>query len=396
MTQKDARALLKMAIKRWSRSRTRKDFPNVGYPLLVPTFVEYVAQDEDDSSSTLDEFFQSLEIPEDMFRDRTVLIPVVYPVEGADLHERLTSKDPGFYDHNLHLDKNEFTRWMAAQKEYVISLPVDDQVTLRSYSYSGDKMLHSFLLGTFDKKNLFPGKALDAKEDFKKEHVFPLAVPFLEWVRSLPTIQDFVAGLGLFPTALQQAQSPQDASGSGHQKRQTTAKPSSLASILRYAYRVLKNRDSIGSSTYHIIMYFFFNFDLPDPLYTVLLTLFRDRLQRIILDAPRPNFGFYVYRGIKSADHVVLNPKHVFENRIFTSTSLSIVEAASFATKSTRCCVQQIFVPPGMPCLFMPILSYFYVEMEVLFPLHQKMFSLEKPFRYDNLPFQVQNFVLVP
>lgn len=383
MTQKGAHALLlKKAVKRWSRTRARKDFPNVGYPLIVPVFVEY----DDDDSCLLDQFFESLEAPEDMFRDRTVLVPVVYPVEGKDLHHRLTSADPGFYDHNLHLDKNKLETWVTAQKDYVVSLSVNDQVTLRSYSYSGDKMLHSFLLGTFHKKNLFS----HGKDDFNKEHVFPLTVPFLEWARSLATLQDFVTGVG-FPLTALLPPTTQDFSLAPKAKQAMA-----LSSKLRYAYRMLRNNDTLRSTTYHIIMYFFLVADLPDALYTILLIRFRDRLQEIILGAPAPDFGFYVYRGIKSSDHVVLSPKHVFENRIFTSTSLNVVEAASFATKSTCCCLQRILVPPGMPCCFMPFLSYFYIEMEVLFPLYQKMFSLEKPFRYDNLPFQIQNFVLVP
>lgn len=107
----------------------------------------------------------------------------------------------------------------------------------------------------------------------------------------------------------------------------------------------------------------FVNFENIKPMIYALFTEIMD----IILRAPRPTAPMKVYRGSGSEHQKSLT----FTALDFWSTSISPDAALEFVRgvtgdTSTMCCIHEITINPGVPCMFLDPISKIEGEMEIL------------------------------
>jgi len=116
------------------------------------------------------------------------------------------------------------------------------------------------------------------------------------------------------------------------------------------------------------------------------------RLKKIIDNSPPLEYDLIVYRGITN-DYLSQQKKY-FVNERFVSTSYLLHEAFKFM--GDKCCIIQILLSKGTKCIFMPILSVYPEEGEILLPkgivfkvLKKNMESINDSWNYHNtFPFQ--------
>lgn len=120
----------------------------------------------------------------------------------------------------------------------------------------------------------------------------------------------------------------------------------------------------------------------------------QNRLKKIINNSPPLDYDLIVYRGINN-DYFSQQNKYFYNNR-FISTTYLLHEAFKFMG-SYGCCIVQIYLPKGTRCIFMPILSVYPEENEILLSkdsvfkiLKKNMNSVNDTWQYDisSYPFQ--------
>lgn len=121
-----------------------------------------------------------------------------------------------------------------------------------------------------------------------------------------------------------------------------------------------------------------------DPSGAVLLTLFDNyiaRLDGIIRRAPPLPCSLTVYRGVRYPKGQVMIPRVIIP--WYLSTTLSVPQAREFIPQKRRCCLLRIRVPRGARALFLPLLSYYPHEMEILFPRGAVLRNLDRRTRLE-------------
>lgn len=127
-----------------------------------------------------------------------------------------------------------------------------------------------------------------------------------------------------------------------------------------------------------------------------LIESFYHQLNTVIQNAPNTTFQFWVYRGIKGKDYVIVGDakKYVFTNKLFMSTSFDLCQALQFKKEKDPCCLQQILVTKDLPCLLISCLSYFEYENEILFLPERHLYPLGNDFITTNVDVDTRKFVL--
>lgn len=102
-----------------------------------------------------------------------------------------------------------------------------------------------------------------------------------------------------------------------------------------------------------------------DEIYDRILQL-TQRLQQIILNAPKLEKDIVVFRGSLSVDHVLASPEYKYISKSFESTSTDY--DAAYDTFSNNVALFSITIPKGFPCLTMLKFTKVVFENEILLP----------------------------
>lgn len=117
------------------------------------------------------------------------------------------------------------------------------------------------------------------------------------------------------------------------------------------------------------------------------------RLDVIIRGAPPLPCPLMVYRGVRY-------PKGQVKIRRVTlpwylSTTLSVCQAREFIPPKRRCCLLRMRVPKGSCALFLPLLSYYPQEMEILLPRGAVLKNLDRRTRLERpTPVDMLEYIL--
>lgn len=258
------------------------------------------------------------------------------------------------------------TAWILEQEKYITSLPWQSKYRLLCYTFGGDKIVNSFLLGAF-----VPASAMtNFKENYNSSYLFPLALEIHLHAQTFDTSAEW-----------------------------TDALTDNLQMTIETAgaiFAQLKGKEF--DAVYEDIFIFMKaqGLHIRVNIWTAWITSYIEGIRPIFNNAPPvPKGGIFVYRGVKESHWVVTNPSNVFRNVPFMSTSLGITEALRFKTLSSNCCLFVIQVLPGSKCLFASILSYFDHEAEVLFPPGSRLFLTRRERKAENANLLVTYFALV-
>jgi len=275
---------------------------------------------------------------------------------GGSIFNMLKAKTDPNYVYNPNVGGTFPTQWLDQQKDYIFGLPWKDKVRVLTYSYAGDKIVNSFLLGTLSFKSM-------VDDEFRTtfyRHIFPLALDMYLHTRRFATYDDWVAFCG-------------------HEGNLT----------IETSWRPLFERihELSFESAYSFILGFIEREKntITDRMWYTWAGEYILHLNAIIHEAPRvPSPGFYTFRGVHDASYVTANHNNVFINETFMSTSIDMGTGLKFVDSSTNCCLFTLQVLPGSRCLFLGSLSYFPLEAEVLFAPGRKLFITKKQFSASN------------
>lgn len=333
--------------------------PNYTYTIPSPKLIRFIQLIE--TNSLKQKTFTVKITPE----CRKFLMPVFRPTKDP--------KDPLYlFNHNMnHRFFSTFNKWIHAQKKYVSSLPWQDKLTLLNYTYLGDKILNQFLLGVVRPREFIPNKNSLETRRFQINGIYPLCLYIYQAVQDAPDQEQFM---------------------SGH-------KPLS-SHILPFFVNVYKNTKSQPFyKSYYLIFSLlvkyrsFFRASHLIPF----IQKFRRDLERVLHNAPKTTFSFWVYRGLKTKDFMETgkkSTKYMFTNHLFMSTSYNLCRAIEFKHVKSPCCIQQILVTKDIPCVLISLISFFSNENEILFPPEQNLYPLTDDYIASNVHIDTRKFIL--
>ena len=281
---------------------------------------------------------------------------------GTGFHMFKAKTDPRYlYNPNV---ANTFPKqWFQQQKDYIVGLPWMNKVRLLCYSYAGDKICNSFILGTFSTKNVVD---TEFRTNYSRR-IFPLALDMYLHTRQFSTFEKWIAFCG-----------------------------HATKVWWRDTFNHIKKLP-FDEAYEPILMFIYLEVDnISEKMWYTWAGEYTLHLNAIINDAPRvPSPGFYTYRGVQDASFVTANKNNVFLNETFMSTSLDIQVGLKFKDPNSACCLFTLQVLPGSRCLFLGSLSYFYQEMEVLFAPGRQLFVTKNQFKASNKDLLVTRFSLM-
>jgi hypothetical protein len=260
-----------------------------------------------------------------------------WKVEWLNIDYSVSNYDEGKMDYYLNDNCNprmDFY-WFQRQLHYCQSLSKEEVLTVRGYTYRGDKILNQWMVSPSDWWTLFIKLIL--KADFTDSY-FPF---FYSFIYVLQKDLDYSHSI----------------------------LSSSQKNILNKIYTTDRfKRQYRLSDVYDLLMTEKENMtDISwKEFWNLVITIYRDQLNQIIRKAPTLHHCLTVYRGTKdpywlkslTEDH----SEFIFKN--YTSTSLDIKNTEEFRNES--CCLLKITLPEKTPCLFISGFSSEPSEAEIL------------------------------
>lgn len=204
-------------------------------------------------------------------------------------------------------------QWVDRHTQYLQSLTWQDQATILAYTYRGHNIVNTFLRNEFDWNKCIRRGFITQY----RKYIFPLVLPiyFRCW------------------------------------------RHKSYVSVIRWFWC---NRHRFTDKMIHGWMMSYIS-----------------RLSRIIRKAPPAPEDMTVYRGLNGRRFLILDKESSIINPSFMSTTLSVKKAKTFIPQRRACCLQRIRVQRKHRCLFVPFLSYYPDELEVLFLPESRLVDLE-------------------
>lgn len=269
------------------------------------------------------------------------------------------------YNKNVTSFSESSHTWIKAQNDYILGLSWEDKIRTLTYTYGGDKIANSYLLGNLSISNITTKLS---KYDFCR--IFPLALDiyldaqkfqsYTDWARSVFVPPDF-------------------------------RRPDTISIFT-------KMKSSKYNSVYRTILKFLemYRIYMKEEYWTRLIVAYINGLTKVIENAPpAPKDGIFVYRGVTNSDYVKTNNNNVFINNCFMSTSMNIKVAMEFLNNvDNKCCLFAIQVLPGARCLLATPMSYYNSEIEVLFAPGRHMFVTRSEKEAANVKLLVTHFAL--
>jgi hypothetical protein len=240
--------------------------------------------------------------------------------------------------HIIPKRSTNFFDWLESQKRYIESLPLRDKITITNYTFKTDRLINAYLRegikGLVREFNTLGYTTF--KSDIKA--YFPFVVQ----------IFDMFEELGL---------------------------ESILGKKDLFNYDVFN--DIIGSI--HI--------SIEESLLEKIAKNYNEQLTQIIQNSPRCDESIYVYRGTKSLKHF---SNTTYNNNDYLSTSINPYTTMNFMSENLttriKCCLNELEIIPGVPCLYISSVSRSPSEEEVLLPpslsiIYDKTMHVKKLFR---------------
>lgn len=285
---------------------------------------------------------------------------------GTVFHVFKAKTDP-HYLYNPNVATTFPKQWIQQQKDYIVGLPWFNKVRLLCYSFAGDKISNSFILGTFSAKNVVD---TEFRTNYSRR-IFPLALDMYLHTRQFSTFEKWLAFCGQEDNLM-------------------------VETKWRDTYDHIKKLP-FDEAYDPILMFIYLEVDnISEKMWYTWAGEYALHLNAIINDAPRvPSPGFYTYRGVQDASFVTANKNNVFLNETFMSTSLAVEVGLKFKDPKSACCLFTLQVLPGARCLFLGSLSYFPQEMEVLFAPGRQLFITKNKFKASNKDLLVTRFSLM-
>ena len=264
--------------------------------------------------------------------------------------------------------------FLQRQTTYVLALSPEDKYRVTGYTYAGDKIVNTFLLGNFRKQNVI---STTFQTTYLNQYLFPLALEFWLYFRHFPNDTTFFQHVFEIDVVM---------SSEKHNE------------VIAFFHAVKSS--SHFQQAYRTVVYMIHEFGvlMKDSVWTTVVESYINHLTRIIHNAPRvPKEGMTVYRGVREHNFVRADPrKNIFLNQPFLSTTFDLCKALKtpFFNPVTNCCLFVIFVLPKTHGLFVTPISYF-SESEILFPPGSQLFITRSIEKAPNSPYFVMHFALV-
>ena len=257
--------------------------------------------------------------------------------------------------------------WVKAQNDYILGLSWEDKIRTLTYTYGGDKIANSYLLG-----NLSTPDITTKLDEYTYNKIFPLALDIYLDAQKFKTYNDWAGSVFIDPGFI---------------------RPDTFSLFIK-----------IKSSKYNIDVYsdiievlHVYRTYMKEEYWIRLIVAYVDGLTKVINNAPpAPKDGIFVYRGVTNSDYVKTNKNNVFVNNSFMSTSIDLEVALGFKSTAhlNKCCLFVIQVLPGARCLLATPISYFDTEIEVLFAPGRHMFVTRSEKEAANVKLLVTHFAL--
>jgi hypothetical protein len=214
--------------------------------------------------------------------------------------------------------------WFYQQHYFCQNLSKEDVMTIRGYTYIGDKIINRWLLENDEWWTILINILIDV--EFNTQY-FPFFMSFIKVISD----ESFVSTL-----------------------------PQNQQSILKQFAPYLYNSES-----YNLLM-FFKNKMLWKGFWDIVLREYHIALNAIIKRAPPTSHCLSVWRGSKTAYWLNSRNKDNIIIDSFTSTSLDIRTTKEF--REEECCLLKITLPKNTRCLFISGFSSEPSEAEILLP----------------------------
>jgi hypothetical protein len=258
--------------------------------------------------------------------------------------ENLTSLP---YGKKIETHKNTVfpKEWFERQTEYILKLSPEDKVRMLGYTYKGDEIVNSYILGKFS-PNFIISEEEHSNYLIMKLH--PLVMDMYEHIR---LYDDF----SQWKTAYFESTITDENNLDFFFKIiKKTNFPSAYKTVLEVMRR---ERDNIKKSIWNKIVESYIK-----------------GMTKILNMAPVCDSELLVYRGVKTIDYMnIKTPNEIYEQNLFMSTSVDPKVAKKFTNVGIECCLMELVVQPKTACLFMSPLSYFEDELEILFAPGKKL-----------------------
>ena len=252
----------------------------------------------------------------------------------------------------------DYQGWIKEQNNYLLQLDSKDLITLFFYSFHGDEIANSYLRNTITKDGT-------TKWWWKLVQMFSAEIERYNRQRRTSRYKEDVGLFVLYVEMFDLLDSF---------KTINDLKPYTSPFVLQDVWGKIQNLSQhfnwLSMEAYDLVVLQCFGL-LNERFYQECVQKFCERLQRIILQAPRIQQESVVYRGEKSLwyrrEH--FDQKQV-EHAGFMSTTLSATKAEEFAVQIVNGVptIKKIILPAGSPALLLMPMTKFVQELEVLLP----------------------------
>lgn len=235
--------------------------------------------------------------------------------------------------------------WMKKQMKYIQSLSMYDVYTIRGYSFIGDTIANSTLVGT-------PKYANDHDDLYD-------AFPFYFQVEKLvDTKQLDILNLCNEKTLNIKVEFIKEA----HEEDAIFKKSNTVQGCVKL---LASKWSSMKRSVRFFFVSHLWEHFKNDVKHQVTMQFIQD-LDRILSKAPVLDTETTVYRGVRSDYYLTGAKNNIYQNVGFVSTSIDVQNALDFLNKEQSCCLQKITMLPGTPVLMLMPISEFNFEKELL------------------------------
>lgn len=285
--------------------------------------------------------------------DYRILHTYDYSLDAVDVE----NKQLRFSENNIDYE------WFKKGNEYISSLSHKDVLTLKSYTYKGDEIANSHVMGTWlDDDGNYPSwyfkshqQEVDSeKKDYESKYYYPLFYQIYDLIKS------------------KYMKTPEKVIDKSYKPvydiwtkliKMISAKKSTMFDIYKLVLDMVSLRNGQKGT-------------LNNEFGIEAMNMYVKDLERIIKNSPKIEKKMIVYRGVNN-DYFMEDRKLnvYFKNKNFLSTSLNPAVALHFSFEvnpdynpdnSESCCISEITLLPGTRCIWISGMSEYPAENEVL------------------------------
>jgi hypothetical protein len=293
------------------------------------------------------------------------------------------------------------TEWFEKQYNYQMGLPFLKQLVLLSYTYGGDRMIHSWLDNNLQIEQIWGSS-------YESMYVCPLFPTLI--ILMFNKKDDFKDILNTYILKDKQFKDKVNMYKTKYNNFSVFCIKysnviSSPKNMIKYIldnldYEVIKNYNvddiSYGNTIFddykNICLLLFNCIFFHDDFYYMLCKNFYTTLKNIILHSPPLDSSLIVYKGLKDINFLDFTQNNMYKNKRFISTSIKTSISTTSAFTNSDCCIQKIFLLKRTLCLYV-FISYF-SEYEIILPPDRYMYATSNIYKPPNNSRQSINLVI--